>query len=62
MSEAIKRAVANLVDNAAEAMRDAILKEITISTALVGSRDADTAAYKKGPSDSAARKRDNGHV
>jgi len=33
--EAIKRAVANLVDNAAEAMQDAILKEITISTALV---------------------------
>ncbi len=38
--EAIKRAVANLVDNAAEAMRDAILKEITISTSLVASRDA----------------------
>jgi len=38
--EAIKRAVANLVDNAAEAMRDAILKEITISTTLVASRDA----------------------
>jgi two-component system, NtrC family, nitrogen regulation sensor histidine kinase NtrY len=38
--EAIKRAVANLVDNAAEAMQDAIVKEIAISTALVGSRDA----------------------
>ena len=38
--EAIKRAVANLVDNAAEAMQDAIVKEITISTALVASRDA----------------------
>jgi two-component system nitrogen regulation sensor histidine kinase NtrY len=38
--EAIKRAVANLVDNAAEAMQDAILREITISTALVASRDA----------------------
>ncbi len=38
--DAIKRAVANLVDNAAEAMQDAILKEITISTALVASRDA----------------------
>ena len=38
--EAIKRAVANLVDNAAEAMQDAILKEITISTSLVASRDA----------------------
>ncbi|MGA8539788.1 MAG: ATP-binding protein, partial [Terriglobales bacterium] len=38
--EAIKRAIANLVDNAAEAMHDAILKEITISTSLVDSRDA----------------------
>jgi len=38
--EAIKRAVANLVDNAAEAMQDVILKEITISTSLVASRDA----------------------
>jgi two-component system nitrogen regulation sensor histidine kinase NtrY len=38
--EAIKRAVANLVDNAAESMQDTLLKEITISTALVGSRDA----------------------
>jgi len=38
--DAIKRAVANLVDNAAEAMRDAVLKEITISTTLVASRDA----------------------
>jgi two-component system, NtrC family, nitrogen regulation sensor histidine kinase NtrY len=38
--EAIKRAVANLVDNAAESMQEAIHKEITISTALVASRDA----------------------
>jgi two-component system nitrogen regulation sensor histidine kinase NtrY len=38
--EAIKRAVANLVDNAAEAMQQASLKEITISTALLSSRDA----------------------
>jgi hypothetical protein len=38
--EAIKRAVANLVDNAAEAMQDAIVKEITISTSLLASRDA----------------------
>jgi hypothetical protein len=37
--EAIKRAVANLVDNAAEAMQQAPLKEITISTALLSSRD-----------------------
>lgn len=38
--EAIKRAVANLVDNAAEALQDSIVKEITISTALVASREA----------------------
>jgi hypothetical protein len=39
-TEAIKRAVANLVDNAAEAMQDSVVREIYISTALVGSRDA----------------------
>jgi two-component system nitrogen regulation sensor histidine kinase NtrY len=39
-AEAIKRAVANLVDNAAEAMQDSVVREIYISTALVGSRDA----------------------
>lgn len=39
-SEAIKRAVANLVDNAAEAMQDSMVREIEISTALVASRDA----------------------
>ncbi len=38
--EAIKRAVANLIDNAAEAMEGSVLKEITISTTLVASRDA----------------------
>jgi len=37
--EAIKRALANLVDNAAEAMQDAIFREIHIATALVNSRD-----------------------
>jgi PAS domain S-box-containing protein len=37
--EAIKRALANLVDNAAEAMQGALFREIQISTALVGSRD-----------------------
>lgn len=37
--EAMKRAVANLVDNAAEAMQDAPLREILISTSLVGSRE-----------------------
>ncbi len=39
-AEAIKRAVANLVDNAAEAMQDSLVREIQISTALVASRDA----------------------
>ncbi len=38
--EAIKRAVANLVDNAAEALQTSMLREIEISTALVASRDA----------------------
>jgi two-component system, NtrC family, nitrogen regulation sensor histidine kinase NtrY len=38
--EAIKRAIANLVDNAAEALHDSFVKEITISTALVASREA----------------------
>ena len=37
--EAIKRAIANLVDNAAESLQDAMLKEITIRTALVASRE-----------------------
>ena len=39
-SEAIKRAVANLVDNAAEASQDSVVREIEISTSLVASRDA----------------------
>jgi len=38
--EAIKRAIANLVDNAADAMQDALVREIQIKTALVASRDA----------------------
>jgi two-component system, NtrC family, nitrogen regulation sensor histidine kinase NtrY len=38
--EAIKRAIANLVDNAAEALQDSFVKEITIATALVASREA----------------------
>ena len=37
--EAIKRALANLVDNAAEAMQNALFREIQISTALVASRE-----------------------
>ncbi len=39
-SEAIKRALANLVDNAAEASQDSVVREIEISTALVATRDA----------------------
>jgi PAS domain S-box-containing protein len=39
-SEAIKRALANLLDNAAEAMQGALVREIQISTLLVASRDA----------------------
>jgi len=38
-SEAIKRAIANLVDNAAEAVESSMVKEIEISTAVVASRD-----------------------
>ena len=38
--EAIKRVVANLVDNAAEAMQDSMLKELTVSTTLLGGREA----------------------
>jgi len=38
--DSIKRAVANLVDNAAEASQNSVLREIAISTALVGTRDA----------------------
>lgn len=38
--DAIKRAVANLVDNAAEAMEGAMVREIRVTTALVTSRDA----------------------
>ena len=38
--QAIKRAIANLIDNAAEALQGSLLKEIEISTTLVASRDA----------------------
>ena len=37
--EAMKRALANLVDNAAEAMQDSLVKEIYISTALAAGKD-----------------------
>jgi nitrogen fixation/metabolism regulation signal transduction histidine kinase len=38
-AEAMKRAVANLVDNAAEAMRDSMVREIQITTSVLSSRD-----------------------
>lgn len=38
--EAIKRAIANLVDNAAEAMKDSMLRELTVSTAMLDRREA----------------------
>ena len=38
--EAMKRVIANLVDNAAEAMQDSLLREIHISTSLLDERDA----------------------
>ncbi len=38
--DAMKRAIANLVDNAAEAMHEAMVKEIVLSTALAGERDS----------------------
>lgn len=38
--DAIKRAIANLVDNAAEAMQGAMVREIVISTATAGERDS----------------------
>ncbi|MBV9145172.1 MAG: HAMP domain-containing protein [Acidobacteria bacterium] len=37
--DAMRRAIANLVDNAAEALHDSMLKEIFISTSLVETRD-----------------------
>jgi two-component system, NtrC family, nitrogen regulation sensor histidine kinase NtrY len=39
-AEALKRAFANILDNAAEAMQDALVREIAISTSLLPSRDA----------------------
>src|SRR5262249_43253748 len=38
--EGIKRALANLIDNAADAMQDSLLREIHISSALVETKDA----------------------
>ena len=37
--EAIKRVVANLVDNAAESLKDSVVREIRISTTLLETRD-----------------------
>ena len=38
--EAMKRALANLIDNAAEATQDSLLREIDISTAVIAGREA----------------------
>ena len=38
-SESMKRAIANLVDNAAEAMNDSMVREIQITTSVLSSRD-----------------------
>jgi len=38
--EAIKRVIANLVDNAAESLKDSVVREIRISTTLLETRDA----------------------
>jgi hypothetical protein len=38
--EAIKRVVANLVENAAEAMKDSMLRELTVTTTLLDRREA----------------------
>jgi len=38
--DAMKRAIANLIDNAAEALQDSLVREIYISSALVESRDS----------------------
>jgi signal transduction histidine kinase len=38
-ADALKRALANLVDNAAEALRETMVREIQISTSLLSSRD-----------------------
>jgi PAS domain S-box-containing protein len=38
--EAMKRALANLIDNAAEAMQDSLVREVQISTAVVGHGEA----------------------
>ncbi len=38
--ESLKRALANLVDNAAEALRDSLVREVHISTALIEPREA----------------------
>ncbi len=39
-ANALRRAIANLVDNAAEAVADSLVREVEISTALVGARDS----------------------
>ena len=47
--EALKRALSNLIDNAAEAMQDSLLRELTLSTRLLASGMVELAVADTGP-------------
>jgi len=47
--EALKRALSNLIDNAAEAMHDSLLRELYISTRLLGSGMVELCVADTGP-------------
>ncbi len=47
--EALKRALSNLIDNAAEAMQTSLLRELHISTRLLGSGMVELAVADTGP-------------
>jgi nitrogen fixation/metabolism regulation signal transduction histidine kinase len=47
--EALKRALSNLIDNAAEAMQDALLRELQISTRLLPAGQVELAVADTGP-------------
>ncbi len=47
--EALKRAVSNLIDNAAEAMGDSLLRELTVSTRLLESGSIELSVADTGP-------------
>jgi two-component system nitrogen regulation sensor histidine kinase NtrY len=50
--EALKRALSNLIDNAAEAMQDSLLRELHISTRLLPSRPSSSEPRSSGPASS----------